>query len=253
MNGKVIDVNQADFASAVLQRSRNIPVVVDFWAPWCGPCRMLSPVLERLANEPESNFILAKLNTDQNQQIAMQYNVRGIPAVKAFVNGQVVDEFVGAQPEPMVRQFIQRVVAQAPPRPQRQARAQDQPKPDANPARRLEQAIELLRQGNGCEAERLLQNFPGGTEFSLASQLLPLAQFLCRPLRTGTSETDSQLDQAGNALRRRDYSAALYSLLAARTQSEPAYKSDVQAIIQGVFGLLGDSDPIVAQYKGYLQ
>jgi putative thioredoxin len=253
MDGKVVEVNQADFESAVLQRSRNIPVVVDFWAPWCGPCRMLGPVLERLANESNSNFILAKLNTDQNQQIAMQYNIRGIPAVKAFVNGQVVDEFVGAQPEPMVRQFIQRVVAQAPPRPQRQARAAAQAEPDGNPARRLEQAIALLRQGKGCEAERFLQNFPGGTDFSRASQLLPLAQFLCRPLRTGKAEADSQLDQASSALRRRDYSAALYSLLAARTQSDAAQKSNVQAIIQGVFGLLGESDPLVAQYRSYVQ
>jgi putative thioredoxin len=253
MSGKVIDVNQADFQSAVLARSHNVPVIVDFWAPWCGPCRMLGPVLERLANEPTSNFVLAKLNTDQNQQIAMQYNIRGIPAVKAFVNGQVVDEFVGAQPEPMVRQFIQRVVAQAPPRPQRQARPQSQPQPDGDPARRLEQALGLLRQGNGCEAERFLQNFPGGTESSRANQLLPLAQFLCRPLRTGKAEADSQLDQAGNALRRRDYGAGLYSLLAARTQSDPAHKSDVQAIIQGVFGLLGESDPLVAQYQAYVQ
>ena len=253
MDGKVVDVNQADFESAVLQRSRNIPVVVDFWAPWCGPCRMLGPVLERLAKEPNSNFVLAKLNTDQNQQIAMQYNIRGIPAVKAFVNGQVVDEFVGAQPEPMVRQFIQRVVAKAPPRPQRQTRAEAKPEPGSDPAHRLEEAIELLRQGNGCEAERFLQNFPGGTQSSRADQLLPLAQFLCRPLRTGKAEADSQLDQAGNALRRRDYSAALYSLLAARTQSDPAHKSDVQAIIQGVFGLLGESDPLVAQYRSYVQ
>lgn len=252
MSGKIIDVNQADFQREVLQRSQNVPVVVDFWAPWCGPCRMLGPVLERIANEPDSNFVLARLNTDQNPQIAGQYNVRGIPAVKAFVNGQVVEEFVGAQPEPVVRQFLQRVMAQAPtPRPQRQARPQ--PEPDGNPARRLDQARALLRQGNGCEAERTLQNFPASAEASLANQMLPLARFLCRPLRTGKSEADSQLDQAASALRRRDYSAALYSLLAARTQSNPAHKSDVQAIIQGVFGLLGDTDPLVAQYRAYVQ
>lgn len=252
MSGKIIDVNQAEFEREVLQRSQNVPVVVDFWAPWCGPCRMLGPVLERIANEPGSNFVLAKLNTDQNPQVAGQYHVRGIPAVKAFVNGQVVEEFVGAQPEPVVRQFLQRVMAQAPtPRPQRQARPQ--PEPDGNPARRLDQARELLRQGNGCEAERTLQNFPVSAEASLANQMLPLARFLCRPLRTGKSEADSQLDQAASALRRRDYGAALYSLLAARTQSDPAHKDDVQAILQGVFGLLGETDPLVAQYRAYVQ
>jgi thioredoxin-like negative regulator of GroEL len=174
--------------------------------------------------------------------------------VKAFVNGRVVEEFVGAQPEPVVRQFLQRVMAQAPsPRPQRQTRPEPQPEPNGNPARRLDHARELLRQGQGCEAERYLQHFPASAEASLANQMLPLARFLCRPLRTGKAEADSHLDQAAGALRRRDYSAGLYSLLAARTQSDAAHKGDVQAIIEGVFGLLGETDPLVVQYRAYVQ
>ena len=103
---RIIDVSQATFDRDVLQRSADELVVVDFWAPWCGPCRMLGPILERVAGEPDAGFILAKLNTDQNPTLAGRYNIRGIPAVKAFRNGKVVDEFVGVQPEPTVREFI---------------------------------------------------------------------------------------------------------------------------------------------------
>ncbi|MGD8553288.1 MAG: thioredoxin, partial [Anaerolineales bacterium] len=101
----VIDVNDATFEEDVLLQSHDVPVVVDFWATWCGPCKMLSPILERFALEAGGSFVLAKLDVDENQGVAVRYGVQGIPAVKAFVNGQVIHEFVGAQPESMVRRF----------------------------------------------------------------------------------------------------------------------------------------------------
>jgi putative thioredoxin len=136
----------------------------------------LAPTLERIAQEPNSNFVLAKVNVDNNPQLSVQYGVQGIPAVKAFVEGKAVDGFVGAQPEPMVRQFIQRVLSQAP---ARAATAKPSMQVPRDPQARLDMAKDLLRNGDGCRAQKVLRDFPPLLQSVEASALLPLAKFIC--------------------------------------------------------------------------
>jgi len=101
-----MDVTEATFASEVIERSRQLPVVVDFWAEWCGPCRQLGPLLEKAVEQRQGNILLAKVDTDANQGLARAFQIQGIPAVKAFRDGVVVSEFVGAQPPQMIDRFL---------------------------------------------------------------------------------------------------------------------------------------------------
>jgi len=104
------DVTVTTFQQAVLQKSHDVPVVVDFWAEWCGPCRTLGPLLERIAEESGGNFILARVDVDSNQQLAAQFNVQGIPTVIGFRGGMPVDQFTGALPERAIRDWLGRLL-----------------------------------------------------------------------------------------------------------------------------------------------
>lgn len=126
------------FERDVIEASHSVPVLVDFWAPWCGPCRTLGPVLERLASEPDAGWKLVKVNTDVHQDLAGRYGIRGIPAVKLIVKGQVVDEFTGALPDYAVRQWLEKALP-------------------SESAGLLEQAETLLDEGDPETAAALLE------------------------------------------------------------------------------------------------
>jgi putative thioredoxin len=105
-----VDISEDQFQSAVIERSKEVPVVVDFWAPWCGPCRQLTPALERAAEARNGNVELVKVNTDENQNISRAFQIQGIPAVKAFKDGREVAQFVGALPPAKVEAFFDALV-----------------------------------------------------------------------------------------------------------------------------------------------
>lgn len=174
MSQFAFDVSLQDFEAQVLQASLQTPVVVDFWAPWCGPCQTLKPMLEKLAEEYKGRFLLAKVNSDENPELAGHFGVRSIPSVKVVYQGQLVDEFNGALPEGQVRAFLDRIAlpagqAEADPRADAAALVAEGRLEDAlavlvaatreapeNEALRLDAIDVLIQLGNNDEAQQLL-------------------------------------------------------------------------------------------------
>jgi putative thioredoxin len=171
-----MDVNASTFEHDVIEASAEVPVLVDFWAPWCGPCKALGPILEKLEREYGGRFRLAKINSDENQELSQVFGVRSIPAVIAFRNGKPVSQFLGAQPESQVRQFIERVLPSA----------EDQ---------KLAQAQALVAEGKFDEAERLLDEIPAHINWEAAVDTLRAA---IRFARSGGNAAELQQKVAAN-------------------------------------------------------
>jgi len=275
MSEHALDVGLADFQQHVLEESRQRPVVVDFWAPWCGPCKSLKPILEKLAAEYGGKFLLAKINSDDNQELAARYAVRGIPSVKAFIDGEPVDEFSGALPEGEVRAFLDRLI----PSPADELRAQAaelrlagdtsaalQRLADASrlaPAHvgiRLDAAEIMLDLGEADEASRLLASVPDDAD-PRAPQLKARLQFV------GTAEADEAELSARVAADENDLEARLKlaNLHVAAGRFEPGmvqlleivrrdrgFEDDIgRKTLLSVFTLLGSGE-LVSRYRRLL-
>jgi putative thioredoxin len=268
----IIDVNEATFEAEVIGRSRQTPVVVDFWAPWCGPCRTLGPTLEKLAREANGAWTLAKVNTDENQGLAMRFGIQGIPAVKAFRDGKVAAEFVGALPEPQVRQFIAKLGA-APAAGSQEADAAAQllrerrwaeaeaalrrPRIGGNPAAvALGLAKALLAQGKAREAEPVLDGIKDGPEFAAAEKLRPLARYL---IASGSVEDVAGADtpaahffRAARVLKEGSVIAALEEMLAVLRKDKRYRDGEARLVSLGLLELLDDADPQKREYLNKL-
>jgi putative thioredoxin len=268
LSENILDVSEATFEDDVIMRSHQVPVVVDFWAPWCGPCRMLGPILERLAIEGGGSFVLAKLNVDDNPSLSIRYGVQGIPAVKAFHNGEVVAQFVGAQPEPRVRRFIDNLAPDPAATAVEEASSllgtrhyadaeqafSDVLAEDAgNPAAALGLVKSLLMQGKGEQAMEWLDHFPAGTEWAMAEKLKPLASLLVEADDCDEVEHDdpleAQLHHAAHLIRRGNLPAAMDGLLGVLRQDK-GYRDGVpKDALLALFAMLGDQDALTREYR----
>jgi putative thioredoxin len=243
----VFDVGAEEFQQRVIERSREVPVVVDFWAEWCGPCRQLSPALERSANAREGEIDLAKVDVDANQSLAASFRVQGIPAVKAFKDGAVVDEFVGAIPPARVEEFFDRLV---PSEADRLATADDEESlrraleldPDNSEAGRKLGRI-LIARGESDEALDLLERF--GEDFEAAGLAARIELE-----RSGNGSEEDDLATAFAAWDDGDHAAALDVLQSALARASGEERRDlIRRVMVAIFTELGPGNPVAAEHR----
>jgi putative thioredoxin len=243
-----MDVTEATFNQAVVDRSRSVPVVVDFWAEWCGPCRQLGPVLESAVAGRAGKIELAKVDVDDNQALARAYRVQGIPAVKAFRDGRVAAEFVGAQPPAAVEAFLDsllpseadELVQRGDEASLRQALALEPSRADAA----LPLARILRERGETDEALEVLARVPG----SFAADGLAARIELERAAAAGGADGAPDLRDAFAALDSGEQELGLELLLDALSSADGA-RDDIRRVVVGVLDELGVEHPLAREMR----
>jgi putative thioredoxin len=240
------DVTQADFDQMVIERSAEVPVVVDFWAEWCGPCRRLGPALEKAASARDGKVDLAKVDTDSNQGLAQAFRIQGIPAVKAFRDRRVVAEFTGAIPPAQVERFFDELV---PSEEEQQAEAALAGGDEAERRAALE-----ADPRNAPVAQMLGRSLLARGEVDAAIEVLEPheADFAAAGLaaRARLSRDGAGLDDAFAAWDRDDRAAALDALQDAFAASDdPDLREDLRRVMVAIFTELGPGDPLAREHR----
>jgi putative thioredoxin len=278
MDGWTFEVTEESFETDVLERSHKLPVMVDFWAPWCGPCRVLSPVLESLAEEHAGQFLLAKLNVDENPTLAELFRIQGIPAVKVFKDGKVAAEFVGALPETGIREILSRLL---PTEADKQA-AEGERLEQAGETDKAKEIYEkvlaedprngkallgtgrvLMKEGKETEARTYLEKVPlVSEERQEADQILARIKLkegghkdetaLRAALASNPDDLRARFDLAQALAAKEKYDEALREFLAVVKKDRSFNDDGARKAMLEIFEVLGSDDALTEKYRSEL-